>query len=99
MQWSPVGCKTVFRNDGARSRVLTSVRPAVATFEIGRRTKEEQAARRLMTIPGIGPVTAAALVALLPMHRASDAAGTWPPGWDRREGNIPPAANRIQHRK
>lgn len=35
-------------------------------LEIGRRAREEQAARRLMTIPGIGPVTATALVALAP---------------------------------
>ena len=34
--------------------------------EIALRAKEDEAARRLMTIPGIGPVTAAALVALAP---------------------------------
>jgi transposase len=34
--------------------------------EIGRRAKEDPVARRLMTIPGIGPVTAAAMVALAP---------------------------------
>jgi transposase len=34
--------------------------------EIARRAKEDPVARRLMTIPGIGPVTAAAMVALAP---------------------------------
>lgn len=34
--------------------------------EIVRRTKEDREAKRLMTIPGIGPVTATALVALAP---------------------------------
>jgi transposase len=35
-------------------------------LEIARRAKEDESARRLMTIPGIGPVTAAALAALAP---------------------------------
>jgi transposase len=39
---------------------------AVLDVEIARRAKEDAVARRLMTIPGIGPVTAAALVALAP---------------------------------
>ncbi|MGH7123671.1 MAG: IS110 family transposase, partial [Stellaceae bacterium] len=39
---------------------------AVLDREIGRRTKEDPVARRLMTIPGIGPITAAALTALAP---------------------------------
>lgn len=34
--------------------------------EIARRAREDEGARRLMTIPGIGPVTATALVALAP---------------------------------
>ena len=34
--------------------------------EIARRAREDETARRLMTIPGIGPVTATALVALAP---------------------------------
>lgn len=34
--------------------------------EIMRRAKADEAARRLMTIPGIGPVTATALLALAP---------------------------------
>ncbi len=34
--------------------------------EIARRAREDDAARRLMTIPGIGPVTATAIIALAP---------------------------------
>jgi transposase len=34
--------------------------------EIGRRAREEEVASRLMTIPGIGPITATALTALAP---------------------------------
>jgi transposase len=34
--------------------------------EIARRAREDETARRLMTIPGIGPITATALIALAP---------------------------------
>jgi transposase len=34
--------------------------------EVARRAKEDEAARRLMTIPGIGPIAAAAIIALAP---------------------------------
>jgi transposase len=34
--------------------------------EIGRRAKEDPVARRLMTIPGVGPITATAIAALAP---------------------------------
>jgi transposase len=39
---------------------------AVLDVEITRRAKQDPVARRLMTIPGIGPVTASAVVALAP---------------------------------
>ena len=39
---------------------------AVLDREIGRRSKEDPLARRLMTIPGVGPITATAIVALAP---------------------------------
>lgn len=39
---------------------------SVLDREIGRRAKEDEAARRLMTIPGIGPVAATAILALAP---------------------------------
>ena len=38
--------------------------------EIARRVKEDRIARQLMTIPGVGPVTAAAIVALAPAPEA-----------------------------
>ena len=38
----------------------------VLDAEIARRAKEDPVARRLLTVPGIGPVTAAAIVALAP---------------------------------
>ena len=39
---------------------------AVLDVEISRRAEEDEDARRLKTIPGIGPVTAAAISALAP---------------------------------
>ena len=39
---------------------------AVLDREIARRAKDDPIARRLMTIPGVGPITATALVALAP---------------------------------
>ena len=39
---------------------------ALLDGEIARRAKEDETARRLMTIPGVGPVTAVALAALAP---------------------------------
>ena len=41
-------------------------RIAALDKEIARRSREDEAARRLMTIPGIGPITATALTALAP---------------------------------
>ena len=41
-------------------------RIAVLDREIARRAKEDEAARRLMTIPGIGPIAATAIIALAP---------------------------------
>ncbi len=49
---------------------------AVLDVEINRRSKEDPLARRLMTIPGVGPITATAIVALAP------AAGTFKSGRD-----------------
>ncbi|MDE2487111.1 MAG: IS110 family transposase [Alphaproteobacteria bacterium] len=43
---------------------------AVLDREIARRVKGDLTARRLMTIPGVGPVTAAAMVALAPGPQA-----------------------------
>jgi transposase len=39
---------------------------AILDVEISRRSKEDAVARRLMTIPGVGPITATAIAALAP---------------------------------
>ena len=53
-------------------RMIASLEAEIAVLdkEIGRRAKEDPVARRLMTIPGIGPITAAALTALAPAAEA-----------------------------
>ncbi len=47
---------------------LTSLDESIAVLdsEISRRSKEDPVARRLMTIPGVGPITATAIAALAP---------------------------------
>jgi transposase len=45
-------------------------RVALLDGELARRAKEDLEAKRLMTIPGIGPITATALVALAPAAQA-----------------------------
>jgi transposase len=45
---------------------LLEERIALFDKEIIRRAREDQEARRLMTIPGVGPITATALIALAP---------------------------------
>ena len=60
--------------DNARSilKILIGTFTALETqskeldTEINRRSKEDSVARRLMTIPGIGPITATAITALVP---------------------------------
>lgn len=49
-------------------------------LEIARRAKEEDIPARLMTIPGIGPITATAIAALAPLSRRSARDATSPPG-------------------
>ena len=48
--------------------LLAELDKQIATLdrEIARRAKEDEAARRLMTIPGIGPIAATAIIALAP---------------------------------
>jgi transposase len=48
--------------------MLTQLDMRIATLdkEIARRAREDEVARRLMTIPGIGPITATAIAAIAP---------------------------------
>ncbi len=48
--------------------------------EIAHRSKADPVARRLMTIPGVGPIAATAIAALVRRRRASAPGGTSPPG-------------------
>lgn len=48
--------------------------------EIARRAREDEASRRLMTIPGIGPISATAIVALAPPADTLPRGVTSPPG-------------------
>lgn len=60
--------------------------------EIAIRAKADSVAKRLMTIPGIGPVVATALVALAPAASTSGEDVTSPRGWSLRPGNTPAGA-------
>ena len=65
----PEAARTILKVLAETLRVLGE-QIVVLDAEIGRRAKEDPDARRLMTIPGIGPVTAAAIVALAPAAQA-----------------------------
>jgi len=65
----PEAARTILKVLAETLRVLGE-QIMVLDAEIGRRAKEDPVARRLMTIPGIGPVTAAAIVALAPAPEA-----------------------------
>jgi transposase len=57
---------------------------AVLDKEIARRAREDQVSRRLMTVPGIGPISATAIAALAPP------AETFAKARDSRFRNVPP---------
>jgi transposase len=73
---------------------LQSVRAKIATLdrEIAMRAKADALAKRLMTIPGVGPVVATALVALAPPASTFRRGETSPPGWGSRRNSTPAAA-------
>ncbi len=74
-------------------------RVAVLDREIARRAKEDAEARRLMTIPGIGPITATALAALAPSRQPSRGGETLRRGSASRRCNAPQAASRSSARR
>jgi transposase len=49
--------------------------------EIAKRAKADPVARRLMTVPGIGPIAAAAITASCQRRRASGQGEISPLGW------------------
>jgi transposase len=61
----PESARSVFR---VLITTLTALEENIAILdvEISRRSKEDAVARRLMTIPGVGPITATAIAALAP---------------------------------
>ncbi len=76
----------------ADSLLAIQARIAVLDREIAARAKADPVAKRLMTIPGVGPISATALVALASTRTPSDEDGTSPPGWGSRPGSTPAAA-------
>jgi transposase len=62
--------------------------------QIRQRARQEASVRRLMSIPGIGPICATALEALAPPPETSKAA-TSQPGWASFPGNIPRRARHV----
>ena len=61
--------KNVFQVHGANASgevVFRWTEDGCAGREFARRAREDEEAKRLTTIPGIGPITATALVALAP---------------------------------
>jgi hypothetical protein len=61
--------------------------------EIVRRARENEVARRLMTIPGVGPLIATALVALGSTPQTFRRGATSRPGWGSRRASTPRAAS------
>lgn len=62
----PESARVIFRVLIASLRSLDE-NISVLDVEISCRSKEDPVARRLMTIPGVGPITATAMVALAPV--------------------------------
>ena len=52
--------------------------------EIARRARKDEVLRRLMTVPGIGQISATAIAALAPPAETLPRAATLPPGWVSR---------------
>jgi transposase len=73
-------------------------RVVVLDRELARRAREDEEAKRLTTIPGIGPITATALVALAPAARPSREDATLRPGSGSRRYSAPRAESRSSVR-
>ena len=55
---------------------------AVLDAEINQRSRSDLTARRLMTIPGVGPITSTAITALVPAAEGFPAGRDFAPGSD-----------------
>jgi len=66
--------------------------------EIARRAREDEVSRRLMTVPGIGPISATAIAALAPPVETFAKGRTLPPGWVSRPFKDRQAASRSSAR-
>ena len=66
--------------------------------ELRERARDDEQAVRLMSIPGIGPLTAMASQASRRRWRASGATGTSRPGWAWFRGSTRPAGSRSSER-
>jgi transposase len=69
-------------------------RVAALDKEIARRASEDEVARRLMTIPGIGPITATAIAAIAPPAETFAKGRDLPPGSGLSRNRHRPAASR-----
>jgi transposase len=67
--------------------------------EIARRAREDEVSRRLMTIPGIGPIGATAITALAPPAETLQKAATSPHGSASRRSRNRQAANKSSARR
>lgn len=63
--------------------------------KIAARSKADPVARRLMTIPGIGPIVATALVALAPAAHSFRRGRDFAAWWDLPQGSIPAVAKSV----
>lgn len=67
--------------------------------EIARRAKENDVARRLMTVPGIGPLIATAIAVLAPPPETFRKARDLPPGWVWCQDSIRPGASNVSEQR
>ena len=90
----PDDARTILRVLVSTFNALDDADRASSTREIDRRAKADPVARRLMTIPGIGPITATAITALAPAPETFGPGATSPPGSASRRCRTRPAASR-----
>ena len=78
---------------------LLDQRIKLLDIAIARRAKEDEVARRLMSIPGVGPVIATAMAALAPPAETFKRGRALRLGSGSRHCNIPPEENKGSARR